>query len=81
MDDDTKARGRPPMADCPYCQGEGTGPDSAAGMCKVCYGTGRVARIFAERVLARWARNGRLNDRVVPLRRVEDEGVGEDRTA
>lgn len=78
--DYTTGRSRPLMADCPYCEGEGSVPDSASGMCKICYGTGRVARIYADRVLARWARKGRLNDRVVPLRRNNGEGV-EDRPA
>jgi hypothetical protein len=45
-----------PLADCPYCAGEGTDAETALGLCRRCYGTGRVARFLAERTLKRWAR-------------------------
>jgi hypothetical protein len=45
-----------PLADCPYCEGEGNDPQAPSGLCRRCYGTGRVARFLAERTLARWAR-------------------------
>lgn len=45
-----------PLADCPYCAGEGTDPATALGICRRCYGTGRVARFLAQRTLERWAR-------------------------
>ena len=51
--------GRCMLTDCPYCDGEGADPASALGRCGRCYGTGRTARILAERTLARWARIGR----------------------
>lgn len=48
-----------PLADCPYCAGEGTDPADVLGQCRRCYGTGRVARFLAERTLERWARRER----------------------
>lgn len=45
-----------PLADCPYCAGEGTDSADVLGQCRRCYGTGRVARFLAERTLERWAR-------------------------
>ena len=56
---DFPIRPRPPLADCPYCDGEGTDADSPTGKCGYCYGLGRVARILADRILARRARRER----------------------
>jgi DnaJ-class molecular chaperone len=50
-----------PLADCPYCDGEGDDQGSALGLCRHCYGTGRVARFLAERTLERWARSDRAD--------------------
>lgn len=64
-----------PLADCPYCGGEGTDPEAALGLCHHCYGTGRVARFLAERTLERWAKGaqegGRRTQRAT---RPKDEG-------
>ena len=60
MDDIRKARSIGALADCPYCEGEGTDPQAALGRCANCYGTGRTARFLAERTLARWAKTGHL---------------------
>jgi hypothetical protein len=58
MIEDSRGARITPLADCPYCAGEGTDPEALLGLCRHCYGTGRVARFFAERTLARWARAG-----------------------
>lgn len=50
------------LADCPYCAGEGTDPKTALGICRYCYGRGRVARFLAERTLARWAMQNTAKD-------------------
>lgn len=57
-----RTQGVKPLADCPYCDGEGTDSTSALGWCVYCYGTGRVARFLAERILERWARRKREAD-------------------
>ena len=60
-----------PLADCPYCGGEGTDPADALGHCRRCYGTGRVARFLAERTLERWAKQDGTGDD--GRERIEDE--------
>lgn len=59
MNEDSQESRIKPLADCPYCAGEGNNPEAPSGLCRHCYGTGRVARFLAERTLARWARADR----------------------
>ena len=60
MTEITQTRTRSLLTDCPYCDGEGTDPGTALGLCIRCHGKGRMAHFLAERVMKRWARNGRL---------------------
>lgn len=57
--DITAAGRRSLLTDCPYCDGEGTVPTSALGICVRCHGTGRMAHFLAERVIARRAGKSR----------------------
>ena len=77
MSEAERRPGITPLADCPYCEGEGTDPTSALGRCVQCYGTGRVARFLAERTLARWARKNRPQGARQPARYdgIEDDGA------
>ena len=59
MDEHTRGARIAPLADCPYCGGEGADPKAPLGLCQHCYGTGRVARFLAERTLERWAKGAR----------------------
>lgn len=59
MTEITETRSKSLLTDCPYCEGEGTDPATALGLCLRCHGTGRMVRFLAERALRRWARKGR----------------------